>query len=821
MQSAIDAKGMYARTTLGVVATGAGLLALGYVTQTRLGGQLLPHSFCISASAPLLYLHLVSDALIALGYLLIPLAMLAFVRRRRDLPFGWVAWVFGTFIMACGATHALEIWTLYQPVYWYSGVMKAFTAVVSLATAWLIFRLTPLALAIPSAAQLRTANEALEAEIRAREQAQSQLNAAKAEVDKLLAQERLRATNMAAVLDGFFEAAPIGLAMLDAQRELVRVNPALSVATGSTQQLPPEIRSVVEQVAAGGRERTNMEIEGRGGPAPRIWRSNVFPVALGEGGRMYGVTVQDITGQVTAQHDREAALASLEEERGRFQSLADNIAQLAWMADKDGSIFWYNRRWFDYTGTTLEQMQGWGWRSVHHADHLERVEEKFRLHLLSGEPWEDTFPLRGSDGAYRWFLSRAVPLRDGAGGIVRWFGSNTDVTEQLQAQEALREADRRKDRFMATLAHELRNPLGPIRNSAEIITRLKDLDPRLLRPVTIIRRQVAHMARLLDDLLDSARIARGTLELQLQDCDLAEVAVQTAEDYRTQLADAGISLHVERRVAHLPVRGDPARLAQAIGNYLQNVLRFARGASVTLRTSLDADRNEAVVELIDTGVGIAPELLPRLFQSFEQASQGVARSQGGLGLGLALTAALARLHGGRVQAFSEGEGRGATFELRLPLAGGAMHDAPIADVAARAPAPARILVIEDNRDAAESLAVLLRGEGHEVRLAWDGTAGVKQANEWLPDLVICDIGLPGDLDGFGVARALKASQRTSAIRLVALSGYVDAASRQTGREAGFEVHLAKPVDLAHLLAVAAQMLAGGRRAEAGPEGAAG
>jgi PAS domain S-box-containing protein len=496
---------------------------------------------------------------------------------------------------------------------------------------------------------------------------------------------------------------------------------------------------------------------------------------------------------------RNPAPETLEEERAQFQQLADNISQLAWMTDPEGWIYWYNRRWYEYTGTTLLEMQGWGWKAVHHPDHVRRVEEKFRAHIATGEPWEDTFPLRGANGEYRWFLSRAFPLRGPDGRIVRWFGTNTDVTEHLEAEQALREADRRKDEFIATLAHELRNPLAPVRNAAEILGRIPNQEPGVERMTGVIRRQVAHMARLIDDLLDVARIARGKLEIEPAQCDLAQIALATVEDYRESLVNSRIRLVVRRAPEPLPVRGDAVRLAQAIGNYLQNAMRFAQGASVTVSSFADHATHEAVVSVADQGAGIAPNLLPRLFDSFAQADQGLARTKGGLGLGLALTRGLAELHGGRVVAISEGEGKGATFELRIPL-DPAREPASDDDEPEEATAPrSRILIIEDNRDSAETLSMILESEGHEVRLAYDGASGIEAASQWKPRVVISDLGLPGTLDGYAVARNLRGSAETADVKLLALSGYADAEAVERSRSAGFDAHLAKPVEFRQLV----------------------
>jgi PAS domain S-box-containing protein len=503
-------------------------------------------------------------------------------------------------------------------------------------------------------------------------------------------------------------------------------------------------------------------------------------------------TGSDVTGMRSALATIERQNAELKASEGQFRSLADNIPQLAWMTDASGSIHWYNQRWFEFTGTQLAEMQGWGWKAVHHPGHLARVEAKFREHLASGEPWEDTFPLRSAAGEYRWFLSRAFPLRDADGQIVGWFGTNTDVQEQREAEQALLDAGRRKDEFIATLAHELRNPLAPVRNAVEILARLESADPRIDRVRQIIQRQVTHMGRLIDDLLDVARIARGQLRLALRECELATIVRQVAEDYRGELEKAGCGLEVHAPAQPLWVRGDPVRLAQMLGNYLQNAARFGAGSLVQVGVRAEADRGQAVVWVKDHGTGIAPELLPRLFQSFAQASQGLARTQGGLGLGLALTKGLAELHGGSVSARSEGPGKGATLEFTVPL-GPAPVQEPAGGSRSGATARGSVLVVEDNKDAADTLAFLLESEGYAVRVAYDGSAGLAAAREHRPSIVVCDIGLPG-LSGYEVAAALRADPAFADALLIALSGYADAEARRAAGTSGFDLHLAKPVE---------------------------
>ncbi|HET6575809.1 MAG TPA: ATP-binding protein [Fimbriiglobus sp.] len=504
--------------------------------------------------------------------------------------------------------------------------------------------------------------------------------------------------------------------------------------------------------------------------------------------------------------DRKRAEEALRESEERFRTLADNISQFAWMADAKGWIFWYNRRWFDYTGTTLEQMQGWGWKQVHHPDHALDVVARIQRSWDTGEPWEDTFPLRGRDGSYRWFLSRALPIRDAEGRVVRWFGTNTDVTEQREAEEALRDADRRKDEFLATLAHELRNPLAPIRNAIRILQVAGPPDPHLTSTREIIERQVRHMVRLIDDLLDVSRITRGKLPLQRQRVELAAVVQAARETADPAIAAAGHELTVELPPEPVWLDADPTRLAQVFANLLTNAAKYTdRGGRI--RLSAERDGDVVTVAVADTGIGIPTEHLPRLFEMFSQVAPARERSQGGLGIGLALVRGLVEMHGGTIVAESPGAGRGSTFTVRLPVRNdefGMMNDeskatetVPIHHSSFIIHHSNKVLVIDDNRDGADSLAAVLRAMGCEVRVAYDGPTGLEEAARFKPDAVVCDIGMPG-LSGLEVARRLRADPALRGARLIALTGWGHDDDRRRSREAGFDRHLTKPVDPAEL-----------------------
>ncbi len=418
-----------------------------------------------------------------------------------------------------------------------------------------------------------------------------------------------------------------------------------------------------------------------------------------------------------------------------------------------------------------------------------------------------------ADGSVRHLLGNASPLRDSSGNTQGAVGAFVDITARVKAEEELREADRRKDEFLAVLSHELRNPLAPIRNSLYLLRRADAGREQARHGLDVIERQVSHLTRLVEDLLDVSRISRGKVQLQRTRVELVEVVRRTAEDHRATAVAAGLDLRVDLPEEPLWVDGDLTRLAQAIGNLLSNAIKFTHpGGAVSVSAARDGE--SVAVRVRDTGIGIDPAMRARLFQPFAQADGTLDRSRGGLGLGLALVKGFVELHGGTVDVRSDGLDRGAELVVRLPL-----QDAPrAADAQAAAPsatAPLRVLVIEDNEDAADTLRMALELWGHDVEVAYDGEAGLLTARRSLPDVVICDIGLPG-LDGHGVARALRAGQDTNAALLVALTGYASADDRRRAVDAGFDHHLGKPADLTALAAVLGEVAR--RRRVAGAQG---
>jgi two-component system CheB/CheR fusion protein len=383
-------------------------------------------------------------------------------------------------------------------------------------------------------------------------------------------------------------------------------------------------------------------------------------------------------------------------------------------------------------------------------------------------------------------------------GVVQVFH---DITERKRAEQALRqsetelrESDRRKSEFMAMLSHELRNPLAPIRNSLYVLGRAAPGSEQANRATAVINRQVEHLTGLVDDLLDITRISRGKIRLERRRVELNDLVRRTVDDHRSLFEENGVRLDCKLGPEPLFVNADPTRLAQVVGNLLGNAAKFAgHGGVAQVSISTEPGTRRTTILVADSGAGMTKETLAHLFEPFMQGEATLDRSKGGLGLGLALARELVRLHGGEIRAHSDGTGRGAQFTVSLPQAEN--EDAPEEPaVANRISTGRRVLIIEDNLDAATSLREALELDAHQVAVAHDGPAGLAMASDFHPEVVLCDIGLPG-MNGYDVARAFRADEALKRTFLVALSGYALPEDLQHAAEAGFERHLAKPLGL--------------------------
>jgi signal transduction histidine kinase/ActR/RegA family two-component response regulator len=385
------------------------------------------------------------------------------------------------------------------------------------------------------------------------------------------------------------------------------------------------------------------------------------------------------------------------------------------------------------------------------------------------------------------------------------------VRERERAAEELKEADRRKDEFLAILAHELRNPLAPIRNALNIMRLAGPEGAAASGMREMLERQVDHMVRLVDDLFEASRISRGRIELRLEPIDLAAVIRHSVETSRPLMDAARQLLEVDIDVEPLPMSGDPIRLAQVFANLLNNASKFSEEGGVIMLAA-HVRKGFVDVSVRDWGAGILPEMLPRVFDMFAQGQRRAERSPGGLGIGLSLAKRLVESHGGRVEARSDGPGCGSDFTVRLPLTE-EVSPGDVRTSTARMTGrlrPRRILVVDDNHDSAESVGLLLKLLGADVHMTFDGPSALAAVDSWRPEIVLMDIGLPG-MDGYEVARRIRQRSEFDRLTLIALSGWGQEEDRIRSRAAGFQHHLLKPADPGTLQALLSTLDAGSRK----------
>jgi PAS domain S-box-containing protein len=603
--------------------------------------------------------------------------------------------------------------------------------------------------------------------------------------------------------------------------------------------------------AAAGRLRSNRYIDVAGRP----WSVNAFstyvlddestaasPLIAAAGTLVTALLALVGWQQSRAKERAEEAEAASEDAANRLRQLANSIPQLAWMATPDGSIYWYNDRWYEYTGTTLDQMKGWGWQKVHDPSFLSAVLERWRASLTAGQPFEMEYPLRGRDGQFRLFLTRAMPVRDAQGNIVHWFGTNTDVQyrrdaelslqsyahtletlngtvqQLLESERAARaQAEREsrlKDEFLATLSHELRTPLNAVVGWAHILSSGGLPADKTRHAIDTILRNARIQSQLIEDLLDMSRIISGRVRLEMRAVELRSVVEAAVSAVRPTADAKGVRLEITHGDESCVVQGDANRLQQAIWNLLTNAIKFTpEGGCVSVSLLRQADEFQIAVS--DTGMGIAPAFLPHVFDRFRQADGSFTRGHGGLGLGLSIVRSLVEMHAGQVDASSPGVGQGATFTITLPAA----PDTPTVErfdlrrsthhLGRHPLRNVSVLVVDDERDARELAEEVLVQHGASVTIAASGAEALRimQATQPPFDIIVSDIGMP-EIDGYELLRQVRRLPASvgGRARSIALTAYAGAHDRGLATAAGFDMHLAKPFDPADLVSTCVQLL---------------
>ncbi len=524
----------------------------------------------------------------------------------------------------------------------------------------------------------------------------------------------------------------------------------------------------------------------------RFWALVVITALRDEAGRLLGFS--KITRDLTERMLHEEALRQSEE---RFRLLIEGVTDYAlFMLDPEGVVSSWN--------TGAERILGYPRREII-GKHFSRFFSD--PDIEAGKPWEELATARKTgrtevegwrvrrDGTRFWTRAVVTALHDATGKLRGFAKVTQDLTERRHVQD-LEKAAKNVNEFIATLAHELRNPLAPIRTAVQVMGAPAATSEAREAMRQTIERQSAHLARIVDDMLDITRITRGVLHMERTPVNLAEVVKAAVEMAAPAVQDGRHSLDVDLPPQAPWSEGDAQRLTQLLANLLNNAARYTpSGGSISVR--LREEDGGAVIRVRDTGRGIEPDMLERIFDMFVQGRAPLDRIGAGLGIGLALARRIAEEHGGSLRAASEGEGRGSEFTLRLPLLAAPESAAAESGPSKAQSAVRRVLVVDDNSDAASTLELLLKSLGHEVRVANEGLEALRVAEEFRPEVVLLDIGMPG-LDGYEIARRLRASRLEPQPRIVAITGWGQGADRERSHEAGFDLHLVKPVDMHEL-----------------------
>jgi PAS domain S-box-containing protein len=789
-----------------------------------------PRWQCGSWTAGHGFLHILSDLGVWSAYVAIPCVLVSFVVRRQDIPFRTIFWLFGAFILACGTTHLMEALLFWWPAYRLAGAIKLCTALISWAT---VISLVPI---VPRVLTMRSPEE-LEREIAARKDAEAALEKANAELARQVEALRTSDERFRLLVEGSKDHA---IFMLDPTGRVSSWNPG---AERIKQYRGVEIIGQhfsrfypVEEAQAGKPERGLRQAAAEGRYEDEGWRlrkdgsrfwANVVITALRDDhGSLRGFSkiTRDMTERKQAQEtarrlleeaaSRRAAeehAAVIWEERERLRVTLHSIGDGVIATDAEARVTLLN--------PVAETLTGWSEQKGAYGKPLTEVfniineqtrrvvENPVAKVLREGQivGLANHTILIAADGTERPIADSAAPIENAQGqtvGVVLVF---RDVSEERRAEEALRAADRRKNEFLAILAHELRNPLAPIRNGLQVLRLAKD---RAIQEQTreMMERQLGQLVRLVDDLLDISRITRNKLELRKARIPLASVVENAVETARPLIDSKGHTLTVTLPPEPIFLDADLTRLAQVFWNLLHNSAKYTDPGG---RIELLAQRqgSEVVVTVRDTGIGLPAEAIPNLFTLFSQVDRSLERSQGGLGIGLALVKGLVQMHGGTIEVHSPGPGQGSTFIVRLPVA--PQPQGPSPAVSCRPGTSRRVLVVDDNRDVAASLAMMLSLMGHDTRTAHDGFEAVELAEAFRPDVVLLDLGLP-KLNGYDACQRIRQEQWGKGLYIVAVTGWGQEEDRRRSQEAGFDQHLVKPVDLATLDRILAGLKPAGR-----------
>lgn len=637
--------------------------------------------------------------------------------------------------------------------------------------------------------ELQSANEELETSKEELQSVNEELNTVNSDLERSVNDLRTANDDLTNLLAG----SDLPTLFLDRKLRIKRFTPASCrlfslipsdigrpISDFSSRIEPPDLITVAGQVQS---SCVAIENEVRT-PEGNCYLRRVLPYRIEEDG-VEGVVVTFVPIDALKRAEQE-----VRESEKRFRMLADNAPVFIWISGLGGKLEFVNRRFVDETGKSAEDLLGAKWHDLVHAGDLAGYLAECARAETAREGYAYELRMRRADGSYHWMCFVGEPRFEGKQ-VTGFVGSSVDIQSHKDAEEQLRNADRRKDEFLAILGHELRNPLAPIRNAAQALRFVDSDDKRLAWARETITRQVDHMTRLVDDLLDIARLTRGTLTLRKETVDMAVIVHHAVESTKALVDARKHHLTIAIRDEPLVVSGDPVRLTQIVENLLTNAVKFTEEGG---KISLDVHREgqELVMSVKDNGMGIPQYMLSRIFELFMQEQRAIRKSSSGLGIGLSLVYQLVSLHGGSIQALSKGSGQGSEFVLRLPVANIVAAPAPVASAAPEA-GTERILIVDDSMDCADSMVMLMSSYGYEVRAAYDFESALREAALFMPHVALLDLSKP-EPDGLELAKRFQLMIETQKTVLIAYSGYGQPDDLERSRDAGFAHHLVKPTD---------------------------
>jgi PAS domain S-box-containing protein len=597
-----------------------------------------------------------------------------------------------------------------------------------------------------------------------------------------------------------YSRAPVGIFETDFDGRFLRMNDAFCQLTGRSRDSLLALRS--EDIT----HPEDIEISNedvariRDGTVPAVRREKRF---LREDGQVVWVelhrfTVSDAQGQpgfmvgiaedITERKETETVLRRRE---ARFRSLMNSSPALIWASGTEGMDY-VNQAYLEFLGVESQEVLGNAWIYFMHPEDRDGYAAAYEAAASGLQPFEHQFRFRRGDGEYRWMMTVALPQFGTGGKFAGYTGATFDISSLKHAEVSLRTADQRKDEFIAMLAHELRNPLAPITNVVQML-RTDALDHKTREWAhEVLDRQLRNVARMVNDLLDVSRVSHGKIQLHRERVDLGEVVERSVDALRPTIDAGEKQIVMELPIAPVRVFADPVRLEQVIGNLVNNAVKFTpHGGHIWIRGVVDPEK-EVQISIRDDGDGIAADALPHVFDMFVQGNSSFDRAQGGLGIGLTLVRGLVELHGGTIEAESDGPGRGSEFIVHLPLVDvPAGVESPAEEMVSNG-GPKRILIVDDNVDAATALAALLRHDQHTVEVAHSGQIAIDIGRTFQPEIALIDLGMPG-MNGFEVAEQFRAAGHRDTV-LIALSGYSGEESRRRARDAQFDEYIVKPLD---------------------------